>query len=83
MIDGLADACIWGHYSKAAAVSFLAGIPGGLTLPATIPADLGQYYWHVVQLAQKLAYLYGWPDLLEKGEGMNEPSSTSPSSSVP
>ena len=68
VVDGLADACIWGHYSKAAAVSFAVGIPGGLALPATIPADLVQYYWHVVQLAQKLAYLYGWPDLLENGE---------------
>ena len=28
-----------------------------------LPADLGQYYWHCFVVAQKLAYLYGYPDL--------------------
>ena len=34
----------------------------------TVPADLAQFYWHTLVLAQKLAYLYGWPDLSDKGE---------------
>ena len=37
-------------------------------MAATIPADLAQFYWHAIQLAQKLAYLYGWPDLTENGQ---------------
>ena len=34
----------------------------------TIPIDVVQFYRHALILAQKLAYLYGWPDLLEDGE---------------
>ena len=30
----------------------------------TIPADLMQYYAHALRIMQKLAYLYGWRDLL-------------------
>ena len=37
-------------------------------MAATIPTDVAQYYWHVIVLAQKLAYLYGWPDLFDDGE---------------
>ena len=37
-------------------------------MAATIPADLAQDFWHAIVLSQKLAYLYGWPDLLEDGE---------------
>lgn len=33
---------------------------------ATIPADMAQFYAHVVMLVQKLAYLYGWPELSEE-----------------
>lgn len=34
----------------------------------TIPTDLSQLMWHAIVVAQKLAYLYGWPDLqLEDG----------------
>ncbi len=33
----------------------------------TIPADLMQYYVHALRIMQKLAYLYGWRDLLADG----------------
>ena len=68
VIDTLADSCIRAHVLKASGTSFAAGLPGGLAMAATIPADLLQLHWHALVLAQKLAYLYGWPDLLEKGE---------------
>lgn len=32
---------------------------------ATIPADLTQYFYHSVVVSQKLAYIYGWPPLIE------------------
>ncbi len=35
---------------------------------ATVPADMAQYFWHVLVIPQKLAYLYGWPQLLEEEE---------------
>ena len=68
VIDRLADSCIRSHVLKASGTSFAAGLPGGLVIGATIPADLVQLYWHAMVLAQKLAYLYGWRDLLEEGE---------------
>ena len=37
-------------------------------MAGTIPADLTQFYWHTIQLFQKLIYLYGWPELFEKVE---------------
>ena len=36
-------------------------------MAATIPADIAQFYWHAIVLAQKLAYLYGWPDITDNG----------------
>ena len=67
-IDKIADSVIRSHVVKAAGLSFAAGVPGGLLMAATIPADTIQFVWHGIVLAQKLAYLYGWPDLLEEGE---------------
>ena len=68
LIDKLADACIkWQRY-KASAISFATGIPGGWAMAGTLPADLVQFYWHAIVLAQQLAYLYGWPSILEDGE---------------
>ena len=37
-------------------------------MAGTIPADMAQFYWHALVMAQKLAYLYGWSDLLEEGQ---------------
>ena len=68
LIDQLADACIKSHVLKASGISFAAGLPGGFAMAATVPADMAQFYWHALVLAQKLAYLYGWPDLLDSGE---------------
>lgn len=43
--------------------SFVAGLPGGLAMAATIPADLLQFYAVALRMAQELAYLYGEADL--------------------
>ena len=59
---------ILGETSKTALLSFLAGIPSGLALFATIPADVIQFYGVTLRLAQKLAYLYGTKDLWEDGK---------------
>ena len=63
-IDRLADEAISYETNKSAAISFVAGIPGGFAMLGTIPADLMQYYAHALRIMQKLAYLYGWGDLL-------------------
>jgi hypothetical protein len=53
-------------------LSFVSGLPGGLALLGTIPVDLIQYYYNMVVTAQKLAYIYGWPDLGgEESDGLS------------
>ena len=64
VLDFLADEAISYETNKSAALSFAAGIPGGFAMLGTIPADLTQYYVHALRIMQKLAYLYGWHDLV-------------------
>ena len=52
---------------KSTAMSFAAGLPGGLALAATIPADTIQYFGMALRLAQEIAYLYGEDDLWSEG----------------
>ncbi|MDR2149292.1 MAG: hypothetical protein LBO67_00405 [Spirochaetaceae bacterium] len=63
LMDKLAQEAIAFHTGVATSLSFVAGIPGGLTMLATVPADIAQYYYHVIVIAQKLAYLYGFADM--------------------
>ena len=67
-IDRISDSVIRSHVVKASGLSFAAGLPGGWFMAATIPADVTQSAWHAIVVAQKLAYLYGWPDLIEEGD---------------
>ncbi|MDR1970852.1 MAG: hypothetical protein LBQ46_02920 [Treponema sp.] len=54
---------IAGQTASVTAVSFVSGLPGGLAMLGTIPVDLAQYYYNLVVTAQKLAFIYGWPEL--------------------
>lgn len=53
--------------SQSSAASFVAGIPGGLAMAATIPADVMQFFGMALRLAQELSYLYGAQDLWQGG----------------
>jgi len=64
ILDRAANESIRYETAKVSALSAAAGIPGLLFLPATVPADMAQYFGHLLRIAQKLAYLYSWPDLL-------------------
>ncbi len=66
LIEKLAKAAIARHRAGVSGTSFMMGLPGPVFLPATVPADMAQYYWHVIQIVQKLAYLHGWPSLINK-----------------
>ena len=59
----IANSVISHHVLGVTAISAAAGLPGGWGAWVALPADLGQYYWQCFVLAQKLAYLYGYPDL--------------------
>lgn len=66
VIDKLAKQCVRNHTALATTTSAVVGLPGGLAMAATMPVDLTQYFYHVFVLSQKLAYLYGYPDLCEE-----------------
>ena len=66
LMDKVAEGVIGFHGTTVVGTSFVAGIPGGLALLGTIPVDVAQYYFHTFQVAQKLAYVYGYSDL-DKG----------------
>jgi len=54
--------------SQSSMASFVAGIPGGLAMAATIPADMLQFFGMALRLAQELSYLYGAQDLWSEGQ---------------
>ena len=65
-INKIAKAAIKYEATKVTAISFAGGIPGGLAMAGTIPADIAQYFGHILRILQKLVYLYGWEDLFEE-----------------
>lgn len=62
-IDKIAKSCMNTETNWVSAISFLAGIPGGLAMVGTVPADIAQYFARIVRVLQKLVYLYGWKEL--------------------
>ena len=63
VLQEIAASVINHHVLQVTTISAAAGLPGGWGAWVALPADLGQYYWHCFVVAQKLAYLYGYPDL--------------------
>lgn len=71
-LDQIALDVIEFETKKCAGLSFLAGIPGGVALAGTVPADLAQYFAHVMRVEQKLAYLYGWQSFLSPEDEVDD-----------
>lgn len=67
-IAAIAHKQILKRTSQSSAASFVAGIPGGLAMAATIPADVMQFFGMALRLAQELSYLYGAQDLWQGGQ---------------
>ena len=67
-INNIANRLIMKRTSQSSIASFAAGIPGGLAMAATIPADILQFFGMSLRLAQELSYLYGSDDLWENGK---------------
>ena len=66
VVRSLAESSIAWHRAGVSALSFIIGLPGGWWMAGTVPTDLAQFFWHVTVILQKLAYLYGWPELFEE-----------------
>lgn len=68
-LNRIAKACISYQTTMVTTTSVVVSLPPGPFAPVGAVADLTQYYGHVLIIAQKLAYIYGYPDLRdEKGE---------------
>ena len=63
LIDKVADDVIKFERNAVSGISVALGIPGGVAMAATIPADIAQYYGYMLRAAQKMLYLYGFPEL--------------------
>ena len=72
ILDKISKECINFETNKVSAISAISGIPGGFGMIGTIPADLVQFYGHVLIIIQKLMYLYGWPDLGLENSNMDD-----------
>lgn len=64
-ITKIANSCIKYETRKVTGISVAAGLPGGAAMIATIPADMVQYVGHMLRIVQKLVFLYGWEDLID------------------
>lgn len=64
----IAEKLILDRTAKSSISSFVMGIPGGLAMVATVPADILQFYGMTLKLAQELTYLYGAKDLWQDGK---------------
>ncbi|MCR4609901.1 MAG: EcsC family protein [Eubacterium sp.] len=69
-IDKIVDEVIKFERNAVSGISTALGMPGGVAMAATIPADIAQYYGYMLRAAQKMLYLYGFPDLkISKEDG--------------
>lgn len=62
-INLIADNVIKFERTCVTGISAALGAPGGAAMVATIPADIVQYYGCMLRAAQKLMYLYGFPEI--------------------
>lgn len=76
-LDREAQKCIQSITLKSSALSLATGLPGGVAMAATIPADLLQFFGYSLRLAQEISYIYGFKDLRgAKGELSEEAKTT-------
>lgn len=71
-IERIAQGVINYHLTVVTSTSALAGIPGGWAMAGTIPADIAQFFGHILCMTQKLLYLYGFADLNDKKGGLTD-----------
>lgn len=72
-IDDIAKHAIDFETPQAAALAFVTGLPGGLAMLVTIPADILQNYIYSLRIMQKIAYAYGWQSFTnDMGESNDE-----------
>ena len=71
-MDDAAKKYITNNVTQSSAAAFVLGLPGGLAMAATIPADIMQNFAFSLRLSQQLAYIYGFENLFAENNEMNE-----------
>ncbi|WP_216830308.1 bacteriochlorophyll 4-vinyl reductase [Alkalihalobacterium elongatum] len=71
-IDKLAKSCISNETMRVTSISAAAGIPGGFAMIGTVPADVAQYFAHIIRVMQKLVYLYGWKEMYNTDDSFDD-----------
>lgn len=74
-IDKIANEVIQNERYYVSGISAALGAPGGAAMAATIPADIIQYYGYMLRAAQKLMYLYGFPEIISTDDDVQIDSS--------
>jgi len=67
-MDKEANTIIAQNVTASSATAFVLGLPGGIVMAASVPADVMQNFAFSLRLAQQLAYTYGFDELFENGE---------------
>lgn len=62
-INKIADEVIQYERNCVSGISAALGMPGGVSMVATLPVDIAQYYGYMLRATQKLMYLYGFPEI--------------------
>lgn len=72
IVERVAKSSINAHTFRTTIESTACGVPGGVAMVGTLPVDLTQFNYHIVVLAQKLAYLYGWDSLFDENGNVDD-----------
>ena len=62
-VNKFADQVIAYERNCVTGISTALSMPGGAAMVATLPSDMIQYYGFMLRAAQKLLYLYGFPEI--------------------
>lgn len=62
-LDRIASNVIKSNVLQSSSISFASGLPGGIAIAATIPADMAQFYGYSLKLAQEISYVYGYQNI--------------------
>lgn len=77
LIGDIAEEVIKYERACVSGISAVLGLtPGVATMVATVPADIIQYYGYMLRAAQKLMYLYGFPEIDTEYKGDSFDSET-------
>ena len=71
-LDRIASNVIKSNVLQSSSISFASGLPGGIAIAATIPADMAQFYGYSLKLAQEISYVYGYQNIWTNQDELTE-----------